>query len=92
MIITIRHKALKQCYETGVTKGLQQIYVDKIRRILFKLDDAQSPEEMDLPGYRLHSLTGDLKGYWSVTVGANWRIIFRFENSNVTDVDLVDYH
>jgi proteic killer suppression protein len=47
---------------------------------------------MDLPGFRLHLLRGDLAGYWSVTVRANWRIIFRFEDSDAADVDLVDYH
>ena len=60
--------------------------------MLAQLDVACSPESMRLPQYRLHSLKGNLKGYWSVTVRANWRIIFRFENGNVHDVELIDYH
>ncbi len=60
--------------------------------MLAQLDVAGSPESMRLPQYRLHSLKGNLKGYWSVTVRANWRIIFRFENGNVHDVELIDYH
>jgi toxin HigB-1 len=50
------------------------------------------PQDMDFPGLRLHPLTGDLKGFWSVTVSANWRIIFRFDDADVVDVDLIDYH
>ncbi|MFN0172080.1 MAG: type II toxin-antitoxin system RelE/ParE family toxin [Bryobacteraceae bacterium] len=56
------------------------------------LDSATSPQDLDLPGYRLHPLKGKLKGFWAVTVGANWRIVFRFEEGNAIDVDLVDYH
>ena len=52
----------------------------------------RDPEQLDLPGFRLHPLKGDLAGYWSITVRANWRIIFRFEQGDATDVDLVDYH
>ena len=47
---------------------------------------------MDLPGYRSHRLKGELKAFWSVTISANWRIIFRFENEDAWDVDLLDYH
>jgi proteic killer suppression protein len=65
---------------------------DKIERILSVLDAAVTPQALDLPGYRLHALKGDRKGYWSVTVRANWRIIFRFENGDAYDVDLTDYH
>ena len=64
----------------------------RIENILFALDSAHSVGEMDRPSLRLHPLTGDLKGYWAVTVRANWRITFRFENENAFDVDLVDYH
>ena len=60
--------------------------------MLAQLDVAASPEAMRLPGYRLHTLKGNLKGYWSVTVRANWRIIFRFEGEDVYDVSLIDYH
>ena len=67
-------------------------YRKKVARILADLDSARMPQDMDFPGLRLHPLTGDLRGFWSVTVSANWRIIFRFDDANVVDVDLVDYH
>jgi proteic killer suppression protein len=67
-------------------------HVDKIARVLAFLNRAALPEDMNLPGFRLHPLKGELAGYWSITIRANWRIIFRFENGDVTDVDLLDYH
>ena len=66
--------------------------VDKIRRILARLDSALQAEDMDAPGFKLHPLKGDLKGYWGVTVRANWRVIFRFEAGDAFDVDYLDYH
>lgn len=66
--------------------------LDKIENILAKLDTSDVPERMDLPGHRLHPLRGDLKGFWAVTVRANWRITWRFEGDDAVDVDLVDYH
>ena len=60
--------------------------------ILGRLDRASAPPALNLPGYRLHPLKGDLRGYWSVTVRANWRIIFRFEGEDAFDVELIDYH
>ena len=66
--------------------------VDTVERILTIVDAASSPETLDLPRYRLHKLKGNLKGYWAVTVRANWRIIFRFEGKDAFDVELVDYH
>ena len=66
--------------------------VEKVENLLFALNNAHGPEEMRLPGFRLHPLKGELRGYWSATVRANWRIIWRFENGDALDVDLVDYH
>ena len=63
-----------------------------MENILSVLDAAGGPADLDLPGYRLHPLKGELKGLWSVTVNANWRIIFRIEGGIVLDVDLKDYH
>ncbi len=60
--------------------------------MLARLDVATRPEQLDLPGFRLHPLKGEFAGYWSITVRANWRIIFRFEEGDAADVDLVDYH
>jgi proteic killer suppression protein len=79
-------------YERDDRSGIRPDFADTIQEILTVLDDAASPRELDLPGYRLHPLKGDLKGFWSVTVRANWRIIFRFEGANAFDVELIDYH
>ena len=65
---------------------------DRIALALADLDDAGTPSDLDLPGYRLHPLKGDLKGYWSISITGNWRLIFRFEDGDAYDVDLVDYH
>ncbi len=64
----------------------------KVENVSAVLDRAIGPDDMDLPGFRLHQLRGDLRGFWSVTVSANWRIIWRFEATDVIDVDLIDYH
>ncbi len=83
---------LKRLYEEDEVRGINPEYVEKVRRILAQLKSSSRPEDMDLPGYRLHALKGGLAGFWSVTVRANWRIIFRFVNADATDVDLIDYH
>jgi proteic killer suppression protein len=87
-----RHRGLKRLYEKGDRREVNRQHADKITRMLARLDEATRPQQLDLPGFRLHSLKGDLAGYWSITFSANWRIIFRFEEANATDVDLVDYH
>ncbi len=66
--------------------------LEKVEHILARLDTAITPEELNLPGYRLHQLKGDMKGFWTVTVRANWRIIFRFEDGKFCDIELIDYH
>jgi proteic killer suppression protein len=66
--------------------------LDKIENILARLDVATAPEKMGLPGFRLHPLKGELRGFWAVTVRANRRIIWRFEGSDVVDIDLIDDH
>ena len=92
MIRRIRHRGLKRLYEDDSPRGLNADHIEKIQRVLARLDRASRPEHMDLPGWRLHQLKGDLAGFWSVTVQANWRIVFRFEDGHVTDVDYLDYH
>ena len=67
-------------------------HVQKLRRILAVLDQSRSPVDMDLPGFRLHALSGQLKGHYAVTVSANWRVVFRFEDGHAIDVDYADYH
>ncbi|MBM5810563.1 MAG: Killer protein [Gammaproteobacteria bacterium] len=92
MIRRFRHKGLERLYRLGSAKGVQAAVADKIARILARLDVATGPEQMGLPGWRLHPLKGDLRGFWSVSVNANWRIVFRFDGADAVDVDLVDYH
>ena len=82
MIVSFRHKGLRLYYEKGDASKLQAQHVAKIRLILTRLDAAGKPEEMNVPGYNLHSLSGDLKGFWSVKVSGNYRIIFGFEGEN----------
>jgi proteic killer suppression protein len=92
MIESFRHKGLKRLYEKGDRSGIGANMVSRVEEILTILESAEAIEEADIPGYRLHPLTGNLKGFWSVRVTGNWRIIFRFENGAVQDLDLTDYH
>lgn len=92
MIETIRHKGLRLFYEHGDGSKLPADMLQRIRLILTALEASQTIEGMNNPLFRLHRLKGRLKGYWAVTVRANWRIIFRFEGGKVRDVDFVDYH
>ena len=92
MIIRFRHTGLERLYTTGNASGVSADLVKRLKVRLGLSASAKAPLVMNLPGYRLHPLVGDLKGYWSVTVSGNWRLIFRFEGEDATDVDLVDYH
>ena len=92
MIRSIRHKGLSRFYEEGDSRGVNTEHVEKLRDVLARLDAAASASDMDLPGFRLHALKGNLKGYWAVTVRANWRVVFRFEDGDAVDVDYLDYH
>jgi len=92
MILKFRHKGLKRLYEDDNPKGVQAEHVEKLRRRLTNLDAATEPDDLDLPGYRLHPLKGDRKGEWSIAVSGNWRLTLRFEGHDVTDVDYEDYH
>ncbi len=92
MIASFRHKGLKRLFEADDRSKLSAELVEKIRLILSALDQAETIDDLNQPAFRLHSLKGDLKGFWSVTVRANWRIIFRFEGDSALDVDLFDYH
>lgn len=92
MIRSFKHRGLRRLYEDDDRRGINPEYVDKIRVVLARLDRAAKPDDMGLPGLRLHPLKGELAGFWSVTIRANWRIIFRFDGHDVADVDLIDYH
>ena len=91
MIRNFRHKGLQRLFEEDESRGIRADHVQKITNILAVLNRARVPQDMDLPGFRLHPLKGDWKGFWSVTVRANWRVIFRFENGHAGDVGLKDY-
>jgi toxin HigB-1 len=92
MIVSFRHKGLKLLFEKGDRRRVLSRHVEKIERILARLEEASEVSNMNLPGFRLHALKGDLAGRWSVTVSGNWRIVFRFESGDASDVDLIDYH
>ena len=85
MIRTFRHRGLKRLYERGDPSRVSADQSERIVLALADLDEASKPSDIDLPGYRLHPLRGDLKGRWSISISRNWRIIFRFEDGDVHD-------
>lgn len=91
MIEGFKHKGLRQLFEDDTAKGLNAEHVRKLRQILGVLHAAETVDALRLPTFGLHPLKGELKGFWAVTVRANWRVIFRFEDGKAFDVDLVDY-
>lgn len=92
MIKSFRHKGLKRLFEQDDPRALNPEHIGRLRDILATLHAAPTVAHMDLPGFRLHALQGHLKGFWAITVRANWRVIFRFADGNAEDVDYVDYH
>lgn len=93
MIRSFRHKGLRQLFEDDNPRGVPSQLARKLRNIVTFLNAASSPEQAaPFPGLRLHLLKGDMRGKWSITVTGNWRVVFRFENGDAYDVDLVDYH
>ena len=92
MIRSFRHRGLKRMYERGDASRVGPDLANRVALALADLDDAIKPSDLDLPGYRLHPLKGDLKGYWSISISGNWRVTFRFEDGDAYDVDLTDYH
>ena len=92
MIRSFRHRGLKRLYERGDASRVSANQVSRIQAALAYLDSARVPSDLALPGYRFHPLQGDLRRFWSISISGNWRIIFRFEEGDVYDIDLVDYH
>ena len=92
MIRSFKHRGLKRLYERGDRSGIRPDLLNMIEDILARLDEADSPQALNLPGYRFHPLKGELSGFWSVTVRANWRIIFHFQEADAFYVELIDYH
>lgn len=94
-LLRFRDKRLRQLHEDGNAKGVPAEMTDKLRKLLFALETAETLNQLDrFPGWKLHPLKGDLKGFWSLSVTGNWRVIFRYdEKANIaSDIDLIDYH
>jgi toxin HigB-1 len=91
VIRSFKHRGLRRLYERGDQSGIRSDLLETVERVISVLDSAITPQALAVPRYRLHPLKGDLKGFWSVTVRANWRIVFRFEGTDAFDVELIDY-
>jgi proteic killer suppression protein len=92
MIRSFRHKGREAFFRTGSKRGIQPAHAARLSRQLAKLDTSANPRDMDVPGWRLHPLTGALDGHWSVWVNGNWRLTFKFEGQDAELVDYQDYH
>ena len=92
MIQTFRHKGLRRFFESGSATGIQPHHANRLRMLLVALDTAQSIEDMNIPGLRLHSLKGAERGRWSVWVSGNWRVTFEFRDGHAYILDYEDYH
>ena len=92
MIRSFKHRGLKALYDGRTAKRVAPEDVEKLRDILAVLERSRTPQDMDLPGLRLHALKGVLKGHYAVSVSGNWRVTFRFEDGHAVDVDYADYH
>ncbi len=92
MILSFRHAGLEKFFTTGSKAGIQPAHASKLTVQLITLDDAEGPATMNLPGWNLHPLQGELAGHWSVKVNGNWRVTFRFEGEDAILVDYRDYH
>ena len=92
MIRSFKHKGLKKFFEQGSIAGIIPDHESRLRRMLGYLDRAKYVEDMNLPGYKLHPLKGEMKDLWSMTVNGNWRMTFKFENGDAFILDYQDYH
>jgi proteic killer suppression protein len=91
VIRSFRHRSLKRFHDSGDPSRIAAALRAQVQRVLSALDAAESPRELYIPGCRPRPLKGELKGFWSVTVSGNWRVVFRFEGGNGFDVDLLDH-
>jgi proteic killer suppression protein len=92
MIKSFQHKGLRKFFETGNTSGIQASHARRLRMQLAALDTAQIIEDMNISGFRLHLLKGQMRGRWSITVNGNWRLTFEFQDGNAYVLDYEDYH
>jgi proteic killer suppression protein len=92
-IQTFRDRRLKRLFEDDDAKGLNSEWAGKLKNMLQAIDSASEVEEVGkYPGWRLHPMKGEWKGFWSLTVSGNWRLFFRFENGDAFDQLLHDPH
>ena len=93
MILSFRSRALQRFWERNDASKLPPDRVTKHpRRILDRLDASTKPGDMNLPGLQFHALSGDMKGRYAVSVAANWRITFAWDEEDAVQVDFEDYH
>ena len=92
MILSFKHRGLRALCNGRGARRVAPEHIRKLVRILAVLDRSSAPEDMDLPGFRLHPLAGQLSGYYAVSVSGNWRVTFRFEDGYAVEVDYTDYH
>ena len=92
MIRTFKHAGLKRYFETGKAKGIPADMAKRVQTRLNVLNRARELRDLNLPGFGFHALKGDRKGEYALTVTGNYRLTFRFENSDVLDLNLEDYH
>ena len=92
MINDFSHKGLEKYFKSGSKAGIQAKHEKRIRLILARLDASMSPQDMNLPGLKLHELKGKRKGTWAVSVSGNWRITFVFNGVDTGDINYEDYH
>ena len=92
VIKKFNHRGMEKYFLTGTKAGIQAKHEKRIRLILARLNASTSPQDMDLPGLRLHELIGKRKGTWSVNVSGNWRITFQFHGTDAFSVNYEDYH
>lgn len=92
MIKSFRHAGIERFFKTGSKAGIQPAHADRLTNRLQLLDYARSPADMNMPGWGLHHLVGDLKGHWAVKVSGNWRLTFAFDKEDAILVDYQDYH
>jgi proteic killer suppression protein len=92
MIISFKHKGLEKFFKTGSKAGIKVEHAGRLQLILGRLNVSVCPDDMNLPGLKLHELTGGRRGTWAVKVSGNWRVTFKFIDKNVEIVNYEDYH
>jgi len=91
-IQTFKSKALKKLFDEGDASGVSGDIADRLLRRLDTLDAATVISDLNLPGFRLHQLKGDRRGTWAIDISGNWRLTFKFQDGDASDVNLEDYH